>query len=140
MLLGFLQDRLIFFCLGLLSSDDDELEELEDCRRLLTAPDGVTTEEALEVMEVRDLVAILEISGLIGGGAGEVEGTCSVLEWSPLELELELRLLRVRVIRGKSEASGGDGTSELAEVDDAADDALTTIRRGTPLTYAGILE
>ena len=80
MLLGFLQDLLIFFCLGLLSSELDDLEELDDCRRLLTAPDGVTTEVALEVMEVRDLVAILEISGLIGGGAGEVEGICSVLE------------------------------------------------------------
>ena len=76
MLLGFLQD-LLFFCLGLLISELDELEEeLEDCRRRRTAPEDVTTtdddeEEAVEaavtddgvvedvIIEVLDLVAIL---------------------------------------------------------------------------------
>ena len=78
MLLGFLQD-LLFFCLGLLISELDELEEeLEDCRRRRTAPEDVTTtdeeeeeeEEAVEaavtddgvvedvIIEVLDLVAI----------------------------------------------------------------------------------
>jgi hypothetical protein len=70
LLLGFLQD-LLFFCLGLLISELDELEEeLEDCRRRRTAPEDVTTEEAEtevvtddgvveDVIEVLDLVAIL---------------------------------------------------------------------------------
>lgn len=76
LLLGFLQDRLIFFCLGLLSSELDELEELDDWRLLRTAPEEVTTEVTFEVIEVLDLVAILLISGLIGG----VAGTFSVLD------------------------------------------------------------
>ena len=74
MLLGFLQD-LLFFCLGLLISELDELEEeLEDCRRRRTAPEDVTTTEEEEeeveaavtddgvvedvIIEVLDLVAI----------------------------------------------------------------------------------
>ena len=66
LLLGFLQD-LLFFCLGLLISELDELEEeLEDCRRRRTAPEDVTTEDEAvadgvveDVIEVLDLVAIL---------------------------------------------------------------------------------
>ena len=151
LLLGFLQD-LLFFCLGLLISELDELEEeLEDCRRRRTAPEDVTTtdddeEEAVEaavtddgvvedvIIEVLDLVAILLFTdppplmavAILLTIWSDFEVLISVLEWSSSSaassLELELELLLLLLLRGFR-------TTQVVVVvvkseDDAAEDGL----------------